>query len=425
MEIYVVQQGDTITSIAQKYGISSDRLIIDNGITSPYSLAVGQTLVITKPTAVYIVKDGDTLEGIAAAHEVTVMQLLRNNPWLAEREYIYPGETIVISYDNNMGNLMVAGYCYPFISDVTLRMTLPYLTYLVVFNYRMTIEGNLNGSYDDIAVVETAKAFGVGSTLVVTTFSVTGEANPEAEYEILRNPELQKKIANNLLAIVEEKGYVGVNMAFQFINTSTQQYYLDFLTNVSNVLHPAGYSVYLTLNPGINFTGTELVFERINYEAFAEQCEGILFLSYSWGTTTSPPIEYSIASLLPFLEYILSQMPVEKIRIALPTIAYDWQLPYIVGESRANALNYSSAISLAVQTNSIIRYDEASLSAYFVYNDLLGKSHIVWLKDARSIDSSIKILRSYGIEDYGIWNIMYYFHQLWLVINTQYEISKP
>ncbi len=118
-------------------------------------------------------------------------------------------------------------------------------------------------------------------------------------------------------------------------------------------------------------------------------------------------------------------MPVEKIRIALPTIAYDWQLPYIVGESRANALNYSSAISLAVQTNSIIRYDEASLSAYFEYNDLLGKSHIVWLKDARSIDSSIKILRSYGIEGYGIWNIMYYFHQLWLVINTQYEISKP
>lgn len=425
MEIYVVQQGDTVASIAQKYGISPERLITDNGIIAPYFLAVGQTLVITKPSAVYTVKEGDTLEGIAEAHEVTVMQLLRNNPWLAERQYIYPDETIVISYDNNMGYLLMAGYSYPFISDVTLRMTLPYLTYLVVFNYRMTREGNLIGSDDDIAVVETAKAFGVGSTLVVTTFSLTGEADPAAAYEILRNTRLQKKIIDDLLAIVEEKGYAGVNLAFQYINVLNQQYYLDFLTNVANVMHPAGYSVFITVNPGISFTGTELVFERINYEAFAKEADAILFLSYSWGTTQGPPLEYSMASLIPFLEYILTQIPLDKIRIALPTIAYDWQLPYVVGESSANALNYSSAISLALETNSVIRYDEASLSAYFEYVDLNGNQHIVWLKDARSIDSSIKILQSYGIEGIGIWNIMYYFHQLWLVINTQYQIRKP
>lgn len=424
MEIYVVQQGDTVTSIAQKYGITPERLIIDNGITAPYSLAVGQSLVITQPSVVYTVKEGDTLGGIAEAYGVTVQQMLRNNPWLAERQYIYPNETIVISFDNNMGNLLVAGYCYPYISDVTLRMTLPSLTYLVVFNYRMTGEGTLVGGDDDISVVETAKAFGVDSSLVATTFSLTGEADPGAVYEILRNDDLQKKIADNLLSIVKEKGYAGVNLAFQYINTTNQQNHLNFLTNVANVMHPAGYYVFITLNPGISFTGTELVFERIDYKALSEVADAILFLSYSWGTTFSPPIEYSIASLLPFLEYILAQMPVEKIRIALPTIAYDWQLPYIVGESSANALNYSSAISLAVQTNSVIRYDDASLSAYFEYTDLLGNQHIVWLKDARSIDSSIKILQSYGIEGIGIWNIMYYFHQLWLVINTQYQIIK-
>jgi spore germination protein len=214
MEIYVVQQGDTVASIAQKYGISPERLITDNGIIAPYSLAVGQTLVITKPSAVYTVKEGDTLEGIAKAHDVTVMQLLRNNPWLAEREYIYPDETIVISYDNNMGNLLVTGYCYPYISDVTLRMTLPYLTYLVVFNYRMTREGTLVGSDDDIAVVETAKAYGVGSTLVVTTFSLTGEEDPAAAYEILRNTSLQKKLIDNLLSIVKEKGLCGSQSGF-------------------------------------------------------------------------------------------------------------------------------------------------------------------------------------------------------------------
>ncbi len=40
------------------------------------------------------------------------------------------------------------------------------------------------------------------------------------------------------------------------------------------------------------------------------------------------------------------------------------------------------------------------------------------------MDSAIKILQSYGITGLGIWNIMYYFALMWLVINTQYEIVK-
>ncbi len=425
MEIYVVQQGDTVDSIAHKYGISPERLITDNGINIPYSLAVGQSLVITRPSTEYTVVDGDTLEGIADTFQVTVMQLLRNNPELADRQYIYPGESLVISYDNTLGNLVLAGYAYPYISDVTLRMTLPYLTYLVVFNYQIAADGDLIGSDQDIAVVETAKAYGVGSTLLVTVFSATGEVDLSLVYELLLNAELQNKVIENMLRIVEEKGYAGVNLSFQFIDKANQQYFLNYLKNVANIMHPAGYSVFLTLNPGISFSGTDLVFEEIDYTAFAEIADGLMFLSYNWGFVEKPPIEYSIVSLRTFLDYIIAQIPLEKIRIALPTIAYDWQLPYIQGQSKANALNYSSAISLAVQTNAVINYDEASLSAYFEYSDLLGNQHIVWLKDARSIDSSIKILQSYGIEGIGIWNIMYYFHQLWLVINTQYQVRKP
>jgi spore germination protein len=424
MEIYVVQQGDTINSIADKYGISPERLITDNGLTTPYSLAVGQTLVITKPSIIYTVKDGDTLAEIAEAFQVTVLQLLGNNPELAGGQYLFAGETLVISYDNHQGNLLISGYAYPYISDVTLRMTLPYLTYMIVFNYRVTRDGNLVGSDDDVAVIKTAKAYGVGSTLVVTTFSTTGETDLAAEYEILLNVELQNNIIESLLSILKEKGYTGVNLAFQFIDTTNQRLYLNFLTNVANTLHPAGYSVFLTLNPGLQISGTDITFERINYAAFAEISDGLLFLSYNWGSTERPPIQYPIVTQKPLLDYIMAQVPLEKIRIALPTVAYDWQLPYIEGQTKANALNFSSALDLAIQTNAVINYDEPSLSAYFEYDDILGNHHIVWFKDARSIDSSIKILQSYGIEGIGVWNIMYYFHQMWLVINTQYQIKK-
>lgn len=424
MEIYVVQQGDTIDSIALKFGITSEKLINDNGIQPTTNIIVGQTLVITYPKQVYIVKEGDSLAGIAESFHISLMQLLRNNPDLAERQNIFPGETLVISYNNNSGSLLVAGYTYPFINDTKLKMTLPSLAYLPIFNYRISEHGQLIGSDNDIPVIQTAKLYDTAPTLVITAFSGIGEVNVEVVYEVLQNQQAQNNLIENMLNIVKTKGYLGVNLAFQFINTENEQLYLNLLTNVSNTLHPEGYSVFLTINPGLNYNGTEVTFEKINYSDFSKESDGILFLSYDWGYIERPPVQFSIITTPSLLEYIVAQVPLDKIRIGLPTLGYDWQLPYVPGKTRANALSFDSVLSLADQVDAVIKYDENSLSAYFEYIGYDNIQHIVWFKDARSIDSSLKILNSYGIRGIAIWNIMYYFNQMWLVINTQYEIEK-
>lgn len=424
MEIYVVQQGDTIDSIAQRFGVAATKLIVDNGIAMPGQLVVGQTLVITYPEQVYTVKDGDTLAGIAETFHVPVMQLLRNNPDLSNRQYVYPGETIVISFDNNMGEVLVAGYTYPYIRNDIHRMTLPSLTYQLILNYRFDGAGNMAGTDEDVAIIQTAQIYGVASTLVLTAYSATGEIDIDVVIKILQDQQIQDKLIENLLNILKSKEYTGVNLAFQFINVANQQLYLNFLTKVSNRLHQDGYSVFLTLNPGLTYDGNNVTFEQINYADLSAASDGILFLSYDWGTIDRPPIQLSVVTTSSLLDYIVSQVPLNKIRIGLPTLGYDWQLPYVPGQSRANALNFDSVLELAGQMNVVIQYDENTLSAFFEYVDINNQQHIVWFRDARSIDASLKILQSYGIEGIGIWNIMYYFSQMWLVINTQYQIRK-
>lgn len=424
MEIYVVQFGDTVYSIAQKFNITVDKLIIDNAIEESYALVVGQTLVISYPKQVYTVREGDSLDQIAEAFQVSVLQLLRNNPYLANRQYIYPGETLVISYNNNKGSLVVTGYTYPFIQDEILKMTLPSLTYLLILNYRLTSNGDLVGGDEDVAVIETANLYGTATTLIVTAYSLLGEIDISVVYDILLNPQIQDRVIENLLTVLRTKGYNGVNLAFQFLNTNNEQLHLNYLTKVSNSLHQEGYSVYLTINPGLMLEGSEVIFEKINYAAFSDISDGLLFLSYDWGSIDRPPQQFSIVTTKSLLDYIVAQVPLDKIRIGLPTLGYDWMLPYVPGKSRANALNYSSALTLARQMNAVIYYDENSLSAYFEYVDNNNSQHIVWFKDARSIDSSLKILQSYGIKGIGIWNVMYYFTEMWLVINTQYQIEK-
>jgi spore germination protein len=149
MKIHVVKNGETINSIAELYGVSVDRVILENEITDPNNLVTGQTIVITFPEQTYEVQDGDTLLGIAEAYEISILQILRNNPYLSDREYIYPGETLVISYNNKIRKITTNGYCNEFIRDVILRKTLPFLTYLSIFGYRV-----INGGVANLGTVK-------------------------------------------------------------------------------------------------------------------------------------------------------------------------------------------------------------------------------------------------------------------------------
>lgn len=85
--IYIVQKGDSLYSIALKYGITVNELKAANNLTSNL-LNIGQTLIIPstepEPTlpgnyTVYTVKSGDTLYKIASEYGVTVNDIIDFN----------------------------------------------------------------------------------------------------------------------------------------------------------------------------------------------------------------------------------------------------------------------------------------------------------------------------------------------------------
>lgn len=116
---YTVQQGDTLSSIAARHGVSTSALISLNGLAAnPNALRIGQVLQVpgaataasmpmqsvpTSPTVAstassyrtYTVVAGDTLSGIAARNGTTVSAIMAINGFTpAHANRIRVGQTI-------------------------------------------------------------------------------------------------------------------------------------------------------------------------------------------------------------------------------------------------------------------------------------------------------------------------------------------
>lgn len=74
---YKVQEGDTVSSIAEKFGVSTDTIRWQNNLASKDSIKVGQTLEILPVTGVaHKVKKGDTVYSIAKYYDTTAQGLV-------------------------------------------------------------------------------------------------------------------------------------------------------------------------------------------------------------------------------------------------------------------------------------------------------------------------------------------------------------
>lgn len=425
MEIYIVKQGDTLQSVADMYGLTVEKLIQDNGLNPRDMLIPGQNLVIAYPLQVYTVRQGDTLSDIASRFNVSVTQLLINNPFLSDREYIYPGETLVIAYDTSKGSIITNGNAIPIIDEKTLRKILPFLSYISVLNYTATENGDIITHYDDNKIIQISKAYGVVPLMILTTLTLRGEANINILYSLLLSDEFQNRLIENLLRILKEKGYSGVNITFENINSYNINLYERFLSKISGRLTAEGYKVFLTVNPNLSTIGNEVIFERVDYSVLSDLVQNIIFMSYEWAErdiTPSPISSYHQTDI--FLSYVLNQVPAKKVIIGVATIGYDWELPYVPRITNVYSLSFGRAEELARNVGAVIDFDELSQTPFFRYTSGDNIEHIVWYINSSSINATLHLVSKYGLGGISVWNISIFYPQLGLLVASQYEIEK-
>lgn len=129
------------------------------------------------------------------------------------------------------------------------------------------------------------------------------------------------------------------------------------------------------------------------------------------------------------IDYALTEIPPQKLFVGIPNYGYDWPLPYVRGETRAQSLGNVQAVERALDRNAAIEYDETAQAPFYTYYDRPetyadAVEHIVWFENARSSEAMLRLVAEYGMTGAGVWNIMRYFPAFWLVANQLYTIRK-
>ena len=227
----------------------------DNAVPTDGILAEGQTLVIRFPAQIHTVREGDTLTSIANEHEISVRELWRRNWTLQGGELLRSGQTLVISYRDEvpLGSAAFNGYAYPFIGENLLNAQLPYLTYLAPFTYGIDAQGNLLNPGTE-RLLDAARQHGTLPVMHLSTLTEDGTFNTARGAMVLTDRGIQAQLIEDVARTVRENGYSGVDVDFEYLPGELAQSYAEFLGRLRETLWEQRCFLWASLAPKISDT---------------------------------------------------------------------------------------------------------------------------------------------------------------------------
>lgn len=425
MQIHVVKSGESLFTISQMYRISSNVLIQTNQIPNPNNLVIGQTIVIPITGSYRFVQSGETLYSIGREYNISAAELARING-ITNPAIIYPGFRLYIP-PRPKTTVDVGAYIDPSITGTNSPQAVDevgnYLSSLQIFSYHVTPQGTLT-PLNDQAIINTAYRHRIVPLMVVTNFEA-GTFSRELATSILSNITLQDKILDEAIAIMDRKGFLGLDFDFEYLGPENRERYNEFLRRAAERLKQKNYMLSSALAPKLSDEQKGILYEGHDYAAHGQIVDFIFFMTYEWGWSGGPPMAVSpINQVRKVMNYAISRVPKNKIMMGIPLYGYDWTLPYVPGGKFARAISSQQAITIAAKYGVNINYNAVSQAPFFNYTDEQGRQHEVWFDDARSIQAKFNLVKQLGIRGFFYWVLGRDFPQNWLLLQENFIVRK-
>ncbi|GAB6158856.1 hypothetical protein JCM39194_20560 [Desulfotomaculum varum] len=285
------------------------------------------------------------------------------------------------------------------------------LDYVATFSARINKDGSLIVDFPPIEGIKLAQKKGVKPLLVVhNMYNGMDSATAAA---VLGDPRLRWRLAVNIVSLVKQYGYAGVNIDLEAVPPKNRNDYNKFLWELKGLLKPGGYLLTAAVPAKNSPQWNSSWSGAYDYQEIGKVCDYIMLMTYDehWFGGQPGPIA-SLPWVQSVLNYATGQIPSHKIILGLAAYGYDWSA------SKNRSVKWGDINQLVQETGAVIRWDNVSCSPYLYY--WIGpEKHEVWFENKYSLGIKLSLVKSYRLGGVGIWRMGFEDQDFWSTLQTK------
>ena len=285
-----------------------------------------------------------------------------------------------------------------------------FLDCIAIFSHPVTRDGRVSGETSERAI-KVAKSGDI-QTLALVHNLVQGGFDNRRAHALLQSYNSRAKAISDIIGILENQGYNGVNIDLENVNPRDRDNLTAFMNELRARLKPRGYLVTMSVPAKTQDHAGQAWVGAFDYYALGKACDYLMLMTYDEHSQVSGP--GPVASL-PWVEkvikYAITQIPKDKVLMGVPAYGYDWNL----STKRTVALSYTQVMNRANRMGIDPSWDSNAKSPFFKYVEN-GAHHEVWFESPHSLKPKLALVEKYDIGGIAIWKLGYEDSQYWKTI---------
>ncbi|MBC7382195.1 MAG: glycosyltransferase [Bacteroidia bacterium] len=209
---------------------------------------------------------------------------------------------------------------------------------------------------------------------------------------IIHDPVRKKKFIASIIYNLKKYKFNGVNIDFEELNETTDEYIISFQKDLYNTLHKNGFMVTQDVSP---FN------EDYNYKELIKYNDFIFLMAYDQHNESSYPGAVAAQNWIENgLDQALKVIPAEKVVLCISAYGYDW----VKGFEGAN-ITYQEAVAIASESDTIPHFNNHTYNLNYTYWDEEDKEHEVYFTDAASAYNAMRTGEDFGTAGCALWRL--------------------
>jgi spore germination protein YaaH len=259
-----------------------------------------------------------------------------------------------------------------------------------------------------------AEKRGIKSLLVIHNYR-NGGFDRNLVHNLLNDRKSWDKFIGDVLQLVKNHGFSGVNVDFENIPPGDRSQFSDFLRRMAGALKSNGYQFMVAVPAKTHNDPQNAWAGAFDYQVAGQVSDYVVLMTYDQHWSGGPPGPVaSLSWVKKVLDYAVTCIPKDKLLVGIPAYGYDWS-------SRGTQVvrwNQAAALISKYGKDKVV-WDSAAASPHLRYTEA-GVNHEVWFENEHSLKPKLDLVTKYGVAGLSVWRLGFENSVFWETIKRYY-----